>query len=176
MGLVPGVFWLPSKIGVLGTQRLSEQQKAGRNPGLHVFKRDLGGLFGRQSLDAGVKAALVAGGGVGVENALLHALVEGGGGCLVLLSCGLDVARVEGLAQRAEAASYSALVGAVDRGSIFGLTDALERGDMVCHGGSELFSGIWDAGKSTSPAIDKFTGLRGKRQGFGARSCGQKIP
>jgi len=101
-----------------------------------------------------------------MENALLHAPVEGGGGRLVLLSRGLDVARVEGLAQRAEAAAYTALVGAVDRGSLFGLTDALERGDMVCHGGSELFSGIWDAGNLTSPAIDKFTGLWGMRQGL----------
>ncbi len=63
----------------------------------------LGGLFGGQSFDAGVQAALVTVGGVGVEDALLHTLVEGGGGRLVLLGCGLDVAGMEGLAQGAKA-------------------------------------------------------------------------
>ena len=115
--------------------------------------------LGRELAETDGQAALVAVGGVGVEYALLHALIEGGGGRLVLLCSGLDVAGVESLAQKAQAAADTALVGAVDRGALFGLTDALERGDMVCHGGSELFSGIWDAGNSTSPAIDKFTGL-----------------
>jgi hypothetical protein len=41
-----------------------------------LLKKDSGGLPGCQSLDAGVQAALVAGGGVGVRNTLLYALVE----------------------------------------------------------------------------------------------------
>src|ERR1700733_6139447 len=96
----------------------------------------LRGLLGGQGLDAGVEAALVARGGVGVEDALLDTLVEGGGGQAVLLAGGLDVALLNGLAQQAEAAADAALVGAVHRGLGYGLTDALERGDVVCHGGS----------------------------------------
>jgi hypothetical protein len=113
-----------------------QQQKAGTDPGLRVSKDALSGLFGGQSLDAGVQAALVAGGGVGVEDTLLDALVECGGGCLVLLGRGLEVAGVDGLAEGAQAAADAALIGAVDRGALLGLTDALERGDMVCHGDS----------------------------------------
>jgi hypothetical protein len=136
---------------------------------------ELGGLLGRERFDAGVQPALVAGRGVGVQNALLHALVEGGCGCLVLLGRGLEVALLNGLAEGAQAAADAALVGAVYARALFGLTDALQRGDMICHGGSELVSGIWDAGNSTSPAIDKFTGMQGKRQEFCNSAEGSRI-
>src|SRR5271163_4126833 len=100
-------------------KREPRQQETGTNPGLHVSDDDLGGLFGSQSLDAGVQAALVTGGGVGVEDTLLDALIEGGGSRLVLLAGGLYVAGVEGLTQQAEAAADAALVRTVNRSAPF---------------------------------------------------------
>src|ERR1700729_590451 len=51
-------------------------EKAGKcRPELHGTKLNLGGLGG-ECLDARVEAALVAGGGVLVEDALLHALIK----------------------------------------------------------------------------------------------------
>jgi len=99
-----------------------------------VSEKTLGGLLGGECLDAGVQAALVAGGGIGVEDALLHALVERRGGRLVLLAGGLEITLVERLTQQAEAAADAALVRTVDRSAPFSLTDALERGDVVCYG------------------------------------------
>jgi len=69
-----------------------------------------------------------------MEDALLDALIECRGGRLVLLAGGLYVACVEGLTQKAEAAADAALVRTVNRSASFSLTDALERGDVVCHG------------------------------------------
>src|SRR4051794_38225634 len=114
----------------------------GRTPGGRPFFAlcafsDLGSadlrLGGRQRLQAGVEAALVAGDGVGVENALLHALVQSGDGFAKLRLGGLDIALGQRLPQKAKAAAHAAAVGAVHRGAGFGLTGAFQRRYMVCH-------------------------------------------
>ena len=87
-----------------------------------------------QRLQARVQAALVAGNGVGVENALLHALVEGRNRGAVLLLGGLHVALGQSLAQRPQAGAHAAAVGAVHFSAGFGLAGALERRYVVCHG------------------------------------------
>lgn len=90
-------------------------------------------LFRGDGFDAGVEAALVARGGVGVEDALLHALVEDGDGGAVLLAGGFGVALLDGFAEGAQAGAELGAVGAVHRGTFYGLPDALERGNMVRH-------------------------------------------
>lgn len=62
-----------------------------------------------------------------MKDALLDALVESGNGLLVLLVNGGNVALLEGVAQKAEAAADAALVGAVHRSLSAGLTGALQR-------------------------------------------------
>jgi len=89
--------------------------------------RGLCSLLDGHGLDASGEAALVAGGGVVMEDALLHALVERGDGLLELLvHCG-HVALGDGLAQQAQAAANAALVGAVHRSLSLCLTGALQR-------------------------------------------------
>jgi hypothetical protein len=90
-------------------------------------------LGGGQGLEAGVEAALVAGDGVLVKDALLHALVEGGDGLAVLGLCGLDVALGESFAQGPQAGADAAAVGAVYICARYGLAGALERRYVVCH-------------------------------------------
>src|SRR5271170_5646971 len=87
--------------------------------------------LGRERLDPGVEAALVAGGGVVVQNALLDALVERGSGQPQLLLGGLHVALGDRLAQAAQAAADAAPVGTVYCRLLLGLTGALERRNMV---------------------------------------------
>jgi len=104
-----------------------------------------GGLGGDESLDAGVQAGLVAAGGVLVQDTLLHALVQDGDSLRVGGGDGLLVAGNDGLAQDAQGAAELALVGTVGGGLGFGLTCALQRGDMICHGirNSFLVPGRW---------------------------------
>jgi hypothetical protein len=90
-------------------------------------------LGGCQGLEAGVEAALVAGDGVLVEDALLDALVERGDGQAVLLLSGLDLTLGQSLAERAQAGAHAAAVGAVDGGAGLSLTGALERRNVICH-------------------------------------------
>jgi len=77
-------------------------------------------------LDAGVEAALVAAGGVLVQDTLLDALVEHGDGGRVGGGDGLLIADGKRLAQDAEGAAELALVGAVGRSLGDGLTCALQ--------------------------------------------------
>src|SRR5580704_5789969 len=67
-------------------------------------------LRGRQRLQARVQAALIAGNGVRMQGALLHALVEGRNGGPVLRLCFLHVAFGKRLAQRAQACPHAAPV------------------------------------------------------------------
>ena len=90
-------------------------------------------LGGGQSLQTRIEAALVAGDGVVVEDALLDALVEGGDGLAILGLSGLGVALGESLAEGAQAGADAAAVGAVHIGAGNGLAGALERGYMVCN-------------------------------------------
>ena len=100
----------------------------------------LGSLGGDdEGLDAGVEAGLVAAGGVLMQDTLLDALVEDGDGGAVGLDKGFLVAGGEGLAHEAEGAAELGLVGAVDGRFGDGLTGALERGNVICHG-ARLFS------------------------------------
>jgi hypothetical protein len=100
---------------------------------LESGRDELGGGLDGYGLDAGVEAALVAAGGVLVEDALLHAFIEDGGGEAVLLGGDLDVALGDGLAEDAQGSAELALVGAVDGGLLDGLTGALQGRDMICH-------------------------------------------
>jgi hypothetical protein len=132
------------------TKSHGEIQKASAGLAFCVMRRCLGGFGLRcdDGLDAGVEAALVAAGGVLVEDTLLDALVEDGDGGAVDVDEGLLVAGGEGLAHEAEGAAELGLVGAVDGRLGEGLTGALEGGDMICHG-ARLFSfpvGKGDAG------------------------------
>ena len=64
-----------------------------RIPAVAFFRENFALRLGQnQSLQTRVEAALVAGDGVVMENALLHALVEGGDGRAILLLGGLHVA------------------------------------------------------------------------------------
>jgi len=95
-----------------------------------------GGFLGRggdEGLKARVEAALVAGDGVLVQDALLDALVERGDGGLELGLCCRHVARNEGFAHQAQAAANAGTVGAVDFRLDDGLTGALERRYVICH-------------------------------------------
>ena len=110
-----------------------------------------------------------------MDDALLHALVQLGDGGAILLGRGLHIALLDGLAQSAKAAADAALVGAVDRSSLLGLSDALERGYMVCHGVSELaFRWKWDAANEPSPAKIKFIGIL--KQGQRESAVGGEFP
>lgn len=93
----------------------------------------LRGLLLAESLDARVQAALVARRGVLVDDALLHALIDGGNGGAVLLTGGLGIALLESLAEGPQFATDAAAVGAVHCGLLFSLTGALERRNMVRH-------------------------------------------
>jgi hypothetical protein len=101
---------------------------------------ELGGFgLGDDGLDAGVEAALVAAGGVLVEDTLLDALIEDGDGRAVDFDDGFLVAGGEGLAHEAKGTAELGFVGAVDGGLGDGLTGALERRYVVCHGARSLF-------------------------------------
>jgi hypothetical protein len=87
-----------------------------------------------EGLETGVQAALVTGDGVLVQDALLDALVESGDGGLELgLGCG-DITLDEGFAHEAQAAANAGTVGAVHFSLNDGLTGALKRRNMICHG------------------------------------------
>jgi hypothetical protein len=127
-----------------------ENAKGQREAGLLEKAGKVLGDFGLgdDGLDAGVEAALVAAGGVLVQDALLDALVEDGDGGAVGLDEGGLVAGGEGLAHEAEGAAELGLVGTVDGRLGDGLTGALERRNVICHG-ARLFSfpvGKGDAG------------------------------
>ena len=87
----------------------------------------------RKSLQPGIQAALVAGNGVRMQNALLDALVEGGNGLAELCLGSLDIALGDGFAQGAEAGAHAGAVDAVYHGAGLGLAGALQRRYMVCH-------------------------------------------
>jgi hypothetical protein len=139
----------PQKMAVLGTAEAVpfKTETAGSFPGWFGLVKAFAeagvqlnlGLGGGQGFETGVEAALVAGDGVGVEDALLHALVEDGDGDAVLGLGGLDVALDESLAQGAQAGTDAAAVGAVDFSAGYGLAGALERRNMVCHCSSLIF-------------------------------------
>ena len=93
---------------------------------------NLGGLGGER-FDTRVEAALVAGGGVLVEDALLHALIKNRYGGAIGLGGGLVVASGDGLAHGAEGAAELGLVGAIDGRAGDGLAGALEGRNVICH-------------------------------------------
>ena len=118
------------------SRELWRRKKASRGrwaPGWRCRGVRLGLGRGGESLDAGVQARLVAAGGVLVQDTLLNALVEDRDGLRVVGGDGLFVAGDDGLTQAAQAAAELGLVGAVGRGLGFGLTCALQRGNMICH-------------------------------------------
>jgi hypothetical protein len=92
------------------------------------------GGSGGQRLETGVEAALVAGDGVLVQDALLDTLVEGGDGSAELGLSGGHVALGESFTHQAQGAADAGAVGAVDFRLYDGLTGTLERGNMICHG------------------------------------------
>ena len=108
-----------------------------------------GGGLGDYGLDAGVETTLVAAGGVLVQNTLLDALVEDGDGGAVDAYEGGLVPGSESLAHEAKGAAELGFVGAVDGGLGDGLTGALERRYVVCHGARSLFfsGGAWSVGR-----------------------------
>ena len=123
---------------------MEESKRPARGWPFEDGAKELGGFgLGDDGLDAGVEAALVAAGGVLVEDALLDALVEDGDGGAVGLDEGFLVAGGEGLAHEAEGAAKLGFVGAVDGGLGDGLTGALERGNVICHGARSLFFSGW---------------------------------
>lgn len=92
----------------------------------------LGGLGG-ECLDAGVETALVAAGGVLVQNALLDTFVEDGDSVAVLGGGGLGVAAGEGFAHGTEGGAELGTIGAVNSRPGDGLAGALQRRNMICH-------------------------------------------
>jgi hypothetical protein len=117
-----------------------EMQKASAGLAFWELQERLGGCgLGDDGLNAGVETTLVAAGGVLVEDTLLDALVEDGDGGAIDLDEGLLVAGGEGLAHEAEGAAELGFVGAVDGGLGDGLTGALERRYVICHGARSLF-------------------------------------
>src|SRR6202022_4150749 len=86
----------------------------------------LSSLLRRHCLDAGIQAALVAAGGVLMQNALLHALVQDRNRRAIDLTQRLRVATGDRLAQGAQRAAQLALVGAIDCGLGDGLTRTLQ--------------------------------------------------
>ena len=95
------------------------------------------------SFDAGSEAGLVARGGVFVEDALLHALVESGDGLAVAVAGLFDVSGSDGFTESAERAADAGAIGAIDERFAFGLTGALERRNVVCHEVKLLFEMRW---------------------------------
>jgi len=93
---------------------------------------NLGGLSSER-FHARIESALVAGGGVLVEDALLHALIENRDGDAIGLGGGLVVASGDGLAHGAEGAAELGLVGAIDGRAGDGLAGALEGRNVICH-------------------------------------------
>src|ERR1035441_1511358 len=93
-----------------------------------------------KSLQPRVQAALVAGDGVVVQNALLHALVQRGDGLAILCLGGLHIALHQRLAQGPQTGAHTAAAGAVHFGAFFGLPGALQRRYMVCHSFSLIFA------------------------------------
>jgi hypothetical protein len=93
---------------------------------------ELGGLCGER-LDARVETSLVTAGGVLVEDALLHTLIEHGDRGAVLHGGCLGVASGEGLTHRTEGAAELGLVGAIDGRAGDGLAGALEGRNVICH-------------------------------------------
>lgn len=69
-----------------------------------------------------------------MNDALLHALVDGGNGGAELRGGFFGVAFLDGLAEGAEAGAELGPVGAVYRGSFGGLPGSFERRNMVRHG------------------------------------------
>ena len=116
--------------------------------------RSLGGL-GCEGLDAGVEAALVAGGGVVVEDALLDALVEGGGGEAELLLSGLVVALGDGLAQAAEVAADASQLYARNVLNFLGLI--VKNGALTIDLADEVLAGACVAhqGSAVNPRVAK---------------------
>ena len=104
---------------------------SGRKDG--AFRREWLGSLDGHGLQPGVQAALVARGGVVVQNALLHALIEQGNRPVVLGTCGGGIVRGQRFAHGAQATAQLAAVGAVDGGALDGLPGALQRRNMVCH-------------------------------------------
>lgn len=94
-----------------------------------------GGRFGgADGFDAGIEATLVARRGIGVDDALLHAFIDGRNSGAILIGRGFGVAGLDGLAESAQGAAEVGFVGAVDSGLFRGLTGALERRNVVRHG------------------------------------------
>ena len=69
-------------------------------PALLIPRKERLSLLRRDGLHARAEAALVAGGGVLVQGALLHALVQRGDGGTVLLGHRLGVTLLQGLTQQ----------------------------------------------------------------------------
>jgi hypothetical protein len=131
---------VPESLGGIGCECKRGMQKASARLAFWEAGKILGGFgLGDDGLDAGVEAALVAAGRVLVQDALLDALVEDGDGRAVGLDEGGFVAGGESLAHEAEGAAELGLVGTVDGRLGDGLTGALERGNVICHG-ARLFS------------------------------------
>ena len=144
-------------------QPKAPQPEPPRRSAKYIFverkEKVLSSLLGRNCLDSRIQPALVAAGGVLMQNALLHALVEHRDGLAVRLAQRLRIALGDRFTQRAQRASQLALVGAVHRGLGLGLTCALQRRNMICHKLSSLNPyvgrGKWGAGyrpADTQPA------------------------
>ena len=123
--------WIDGAAGDQGWAKQRGREILSR-PLVILATRRLG--LGNDCLNAGVQATFVTAGGVLVQSALLDSLVEDGDGGAVDF-CDLRlVASGEGLAHEAERAAKLGLVGAVDGRLGDGLTGALERGYVICHG------------------------------------------
>jgi hypothetical protein len=115
-----------------------------------------------------------------VQDALLDALVEDGDGGAVDVDEGLLVAGGEGLAHETEGSAELGLVGAVDGRLGYGLTGALEGGDVVCHG-ARLFSfpvgerGCWRRLVLNLSAVQRFLCTFDFMGFVGVGQCGESL-
>src|SRR4051812_8328947 len=87
-----------------------------------------------QRLQAGAQAGFIPASGVLVQHALLDSFVEGGNRLAESLLRGSLVALREGFTHVAQCGTQTRGVAAVPGGACLGLTGALERRKMVCHG------------------------------------------
>ena len=124
-----------------------EMQKASAWLAFWGWSKRLGGFcLGDDGLDARVEASLVTAGSVLVQNTLLDALIEDGDGGAIDLDEGGLVAGGKGLAHDAEGSAELGFVGTVDDRLGGGLTGALERRYVICHGARSLFFSSWERG------------------------------
>ena len=86
-----------------------------------------------QRAEAGAEAGLIAGGGIGVERALLDGLVDGRDRLPEHLLRGRLVALGERVAEMPQRGADTGSVDAIAHRALRGLPGALERGEMIRH-------------------------------------------